>query len=462
MRNEGVFFFVILAVLFCSAACYAQQLPFTLRDAMILMAVEQLEERQQFSEPAASFDSREKAISAVISQLGETPQPWDERKGPPPVSTPKVRRKKVPGIGLVDSVFKRIASRIHPYLSAQATLDDNVDLSRKKRSSLEYSTTAGVRGSYITKGANSFNLDVFMTNEYFERRAEQNTQNLTIYSQFNFGVKRNTFSITNSYSTNYIADDSFGVKTDQLARSWSDTLGLSWGKHFNRIGFDINAAHSLTSYEDDYKTNDNALDSFGIGQYLMIGRKTRLSLDYQYQRTKYERMPASDSRLDTFSLELAGVVSPKITGAFNIDYSLSDPKVGTDSKTRAFGLNFAYGISNRTNLSLNLVHTVFDDAVGAATYYTEDAFILSGQHRMAFNPRLSLNFLSEVVYTDYPKRQGTHNENTIYTVGLGLGYAFRQWLDLNLSWEHARKQSNIDTDINYNQNTVLFTSTARF
>jgi|GEM_PF-3113645 len=462
MRNTSLFFFVILGILFCPVACYAQQLDFTLRDAMMIMAVEQLEQTQPFLGSEVPFDSREEAIADAISQLEESPRSLDKLIGRPPISKALTKRKELPGIGLIDSFFKKITSRLHPYFSGQATFDDNADLSRKKRSSLQYSSTAGLRGSYITKSANSLNLDVFMTNDYFERHAEDNVQNLTLNSQFNFGVKRNTFSISNSYVTNYIADDRFGIKTDQLQRSWTDTLSLSWGKRLNRIGFLAEAAHAQTSYEDDYKVNDSASDSFLIGPYLLIGRKTRLSLDYQYERTKYERMPASDSRSDTFNLELAGVVSPKVTGAFNVGYAMSDPKTGVDSKTRDFGLSFAYAVSKRTNLSLILLHTVYDDAAGDNTYSTEDAFTLTGKHRMAFNPRLSLSFLNNVVFKDYPKRQGTHNEYAIYTVGLGLEYAFRQWLDLSLSWEHARKHSNIDSDINYNQNTVLFTSTARF
>jgi hypothetical protein len=460
MRNRAIFFFAILAVLFCPAASLAQQVHFSARDEMMLMAVEQLSERQQLPAGEISFSSREEVISASINQLEDGKQALDKPIEEPQASIPQTSKKNTPGIGLVSSYLKKTISRIHPYLSAQATLNDNAGLSRKKRSSLQYITSAGVRTSYLTKARNSFNLDVFMNNAYYERHAEQNSQGLTVNSQYNFGVRRNTFSIGNSYFTNYIADDSFGIKTDLQRSYWADTLSLSWGKHFNRIGFDIGGARSESSYEDEYKTMDAATNSLGIGQYLFIGKKSRLSLGYYYRSTKHERVPTSDSRFDSFSLELAGVVSPKITGAFSINYDTSDLKEGIDSRTRDFGLGFAYRISNRSSLSLDLVHTVFDDTSGAMHYSTEDSFNLSVKHRLAFNPRLSLGFSSAVLFKDYPKWEGPHNDYSIYGLGLGLGYAFRQWLDLSLSWGHSRKYSNIDT--NYNQNTVVFMSSARF
>jgi hypothetical protein len=458
-RIRAIFFFAILAILSSSAA-YAQEVQFSVRDAMMLMAVEQLMESQPLPASEIPFSSREEVISSAINRLEES----QEISGKPiekfQVARPKSSKKGIPGVGLINSYLKKVTSRLHPYLSAQANFNDNADNSGKKRSSLGYSTSAGMRGSYITKGRNSFNIDAFMRNAYQERHAESNTQDLTVNSQFNFGVKRNTFSVANSYFTNYIADDDFGIKVDQLKQYWSDTLSLSWGKHFNRIGFDVGGAHSVTNYEDDYNTMDISSDSFGIAQYLFIGRKTRLSLGYYYKRTTNDRVPAEDTRTDSFSLELAGVVSPKITGAFNIGYDLLNIKVGRDTKTRDFGLSFAYRISNRSNLSLNLGHSIYDDSYAAANYYTDDTFSLSGKHRLAFNPRLSISFTNSVRYMNYHKLEGAHNNSITYGMGLGLTYAFRQWLDLSLSWAHTRLCSKISTD--YNANAVTFSSSARF
>ncbi len=460
MRNRAIFFFTILSFLFCPAAPLAQQVNFTVRDEMMFMAIEQLSEEQQLPAGEIFSPPREEAISTSINQLEDRKQALDKPIEGSQTSMPQISKKSTPGTGLVGPYLKKTVSRLHPYLSARAALNDNVDKLRKKRSSLGYSTSAGIRSSYVTKARSSLNLDVVMRNAYFERHAEDNTQDLTVNSQYNFGVKRNTFSIANSYFTNYIADDSFGIKTDQQASYWEDALSLSWGKHFNRIGFDIGWARGETSYEDAYKTRDNARNALEIDQYLFIGKKTRLSLGYQYGNTNHERVPTSDKRSDSISLELAGVVSPKITGAFNMDYDTTDFKKGADSKTIGFGLGFAYRISNRSSLSLDLLHSVIDDTSGAISYSTEDSFGLSGSHRLAFNPRLSVNFSSTVLYKDFPKWEGSHNEYSIYGLGLGLSYAFRQWIDLSLSWNHSRKYSNIDT--NYNQNTVVFTSSARF
>lgn len=325
---------------------------------------------------------------------------------------------------------------------------------------MTHSTSIGVRGGYTAKGGNSFNIDVVMNNAYKERNSDSNSQDMTVNAHFNFGFKRNTFTIGNSYFTNYIDEEPFGVKTELQQHYWSDSVSVSWGRHFNRIGFDVGGAHSEACYEDAYKTKDVSSDSFGIAQYLFIGRKTRLSLGYHYRRAKYERMPGSDLRTDSFSLELAGVVSPKITGAFNVGYGISDIKTGKDSRTKDFGLSFAYRISNRTNLSWDLNHGIYNDSYAATNYSTEDSFSFSGKHRLAFNPRLSLSFSGSAFYTDYPKIDGPRNYVKNYGVGLGLGYAFRKWLDLSLSWSHTRRYSNIGT--NYNRNTVVFTSSARF
>jgi hypothetical protein len=459
MRNTAVFFFAVFTILFWPTASYAQQIDFSARDEIMLMAIEQLKEEQQLSGSEISFSSREEVISTAINQLEGNKQALDKPIEELKTSKPQTSKKETPGIGLVNSYLKKITSRLHPYLSAGAAFNDNVNSTRKKRSSLLYATSAGIRGSY-TKGVSSFNLNAIMNTTYYERIAAQNTQDLTVDTSFNFGVKRNTLAIANSYFTNYIAADNLGIKTDQQICYWTDALSLSWGKYFNRIGFDIGGIHSQTSYEDDYKTSDTTSDFFTIGQYLIIAKKTRLSLGYYYKRYKYEWTPASDWKTDSFSLELASVFSPKITGAFSVSYDTKNFKEGNDSRTRSFGLGFAYRISNRSNLSLGLNHVVYDEAYGVTDYSTEDAFGLSGMHRLAFNPRLSLSFQSSAAYKDYPKRQGPHNDFTMYSIGLGLNYAFRQWFDLSLSWQHSRKYSNIDT--NYNQNGVLFTSTARF
>ena len=453
-----IFFFAIF-VIFSISVASAQEVQFSLRDAMMLMAVEQLTERQLLPANEMPRSSREEVISSAFSQLEERGD-FGQQREVLETAESKGRKGGIPGARLIHSYVKTLTSRLHPFLSTQTNLNDNADSSGKKRSKIDYSSSVGVRGSYISKGGGSLNIETFMKNAYQERHPQSNTQDLTVNMQMNFGLRRNTFSIANSYFTNYIADDKFGIEIDRLRRYWSDTLSFSWGKHFNRIGFDVGGAHSATVYEEDYNTLDFISDSFGIAQYLFIGKKTRLSLNYYYKRTAYDRDPAADSRADSFGLELAGVVSPKITGAFTIGYDLSNIKGGTDTKTRDFGLSFAYRISNRSNLSLSLSHLIHDDSIAATNYYTDDYFYLSGKHRLAFNQRLSISFANSVRYKNYLKLAGAHNNSITYGIAFGLGYAFRQWLDLSLGWGHTRVCTKLGDD--YNANTVTFSSSARF
>ena len=439
-------FFIVLITALWAEISGAQEIYFSPREELMQIMLDQLQEKREGLRKLQTGFTRRIGEEAIEKIMPEAQLPEKGKK--------EYKEKKPKTFYL-----KKITSRVHPYLNTETSFNDNVDALPKKRSDLGYTSSTGFKTSLMGQ-RRSLNLDAHMDNYYHERHPLDNTQSLGVSSAAAFGVGRNTLSVSNNYFTNWIANTDFGINEDEYTYYWSDALGFAWARNFNRLGFELGYGRSHSEYEETYKISDGSSDTFTVGQYLLLAKKTRLSLDYSCSLDKSERVHADDSRSDSYSVEIAGVLSPKITHSLTAGYQVTDPKEGADSRGKTFAMNLAYRVSNRTNLSLRLGHSIHKDKGGAENTLVGSTFALSGTHRLGFNPKLSLNFQNSVGYQEYPKNGSDDNDSRLYAVGLGLGYAFRKWLDLSLDWSHARMDSNLGT--NYNQNTVVFKTVSKF
>lgn len=427
-KSLSTFFIILVFILWAiPKISLGQQIPSLVRENLILVTLNQL----QTTEEAIEEAMKEAQLKVMEEKLIEA-----KEKG---------------------FSFKDLASRAHPYLTIQTKFDDNVDSTpTTRKSSLINTITPGLKMNFRGKGR-SLNLDMYIDNAYYNNRSRSNSQGITTYLLSNFGIERYTLSISDNYFSNYISTEELGI--NQVTNYWKNAFSSTLGRHFNRIGFDVGYSRTDYFYEPKSDANDYTDETFSFNQYLRIATKTRLLFEYSRGRTKYPHVPTSDSNYNNFNLAATGVLSSKLTSMAKMGYKVTDNKGAADTRDTTFTTDVGYRVSDRTNLTFTLKHSIHESAT-KSSYYIQDDFKLSGNHRLAFNPKFNLSFGYEADLKDYPKKAGFTGESNTYTWNFGLSYAFRRWLDFSLTYTNEKITSDVDTE--YNRNTITFKTQAKF
>lgn len=432
-RSDNCFVILILTFSLSHTLSFAQEIPFIPRENVIFAALNQLQR-----EVAIRDSMKEAQLRLLEGGFVEE----ETKKG---------------GFS-----FRDLASRTHPYLTLQTRFDDNVDTSAlTRKSSLINTITPGLKTNFIGKGK-SLNLDIHTDNRYYNNRPRSNSQSATIDILSNFSMGRYILSISEGYFTNYISTPEFGVKTDEFTFYWKNTFNSTLGCNFNRIGFDTGYKRIDYDYEPNSGLdNDRIEETYNFNQYLHIATKTRLLLEYSHGRIKYTHEPptSKDYTYNDFSLGLTGVPSSKLTGLLSTGYKEADYKEDDDYRDTTFTGNLGYNVSERTNFNFLLKYVIHEEAT-KQNYYIQKDFKLTGNHRLAFNPKFKLSLSYEADFYDYIKMADFSKENATHTWILGLSYAFRKWLDFSLNYTRKKTASNVDA--NYHQNIFLFKTQAKF
>ena len=444
LKREYFAIYLIIFILFfllsflCPAISLAQTVPLAARDNVILMALSQLQAR----EDKIIRDSMEEAQMKLLqgSLAGKVKKDVEAGRGP--------------------FSLKNLPSKIHPYVSHSVSILDNVDSHHDfKKSTIVNTVTPGFKMNLQDKARN-FAVESHINNQFYNNRRRSNAQSAQFDALANFNFKRCIFTVSNNYYTNYIASEDFGVDNSEVQNYWSDAINLVLVRNFNRIGFDLGYGRTSTINELASKQSDTISETISFNHYLRIASKTRFIFGYNYVRSTYVHMLNPDNSLgNNFSFSLAGVLSSKITALGEMNYAFTDNKISDDSKSTTFSGKLSHKISTRSNLSLGLTHSI-SEAATKSSNTTNNNFQLSGNHRLAFNPKLSLSFNSAASYTHYPKGIAYKQIDKAYALGLGLSYAFRPWVDFSMSWSHALNTSNVSLDTELN--TFLFSTQARF
>ncbi|MDP2923881.1 MAG: outer membrane beta-barrel protein [Candidatus Omnitrophota bacterium] len=356
--------------------------------------------------------------------------------------------------------LKTLPSRAHPYLTESVSYNDNVDSTKKnKKSALVNTFTPGLKMNFRDR-TKSLGLDLHINNSLYNNRRRSNRQSATSEAVATFNIRRYTMSISDSYFSNYLAWEEFGVDDNDFNKYWTNTLNVLMGRHFNRIGFDAGYKRANSKYEPNFKESDSTQETINFNQYLKVATKTQALFAYSYNRTKSPHASdPNDSHSNNFDLSLAGVLSPKVTALVEMAYLLTDNKTSADSRVTTLSAKLGHQVSRRSNLALTLSRSITDSAT-KANYCLGNTFNLTGNHRLAFNPKFNLSFNSGAAYSRYPKKADFTQKSETYTLGLGLSYAFRQWLDFSLDWAHTENRSNVSID--YYTNIFTFKTQAKF
>lgn len=427
---------------------FCQQTPFAPREDMMLFTMDKLQ---------AGYDKDDAIREATIEtqmKLAET-------------GLPKKPQEKQ-GAG------KSLKSRIHPYINSKISYDSNIDDAQyNAKGSMIFDTTPGVKMNFTGK-SKALNLDTHINTEYFNNRSEYDGVDASAGYSGYMNIGKYILSSSDIYNNNYLSNiselggrDEIYQREGILKRRWLNTFNLTLGRYFNRLGFDLGYRRQDIDYEPDFSIDEDKFVDTGIlNSYLRVATKTRLIFGYAHSRTEYRKKYLIYNS-DDFNLGLTGALSPKLTYLGRVDYFVNDSKpyndsdnpAETDSRVLTLTGNLGYAFSNRTNITFNYNHGIKNFA-NDSFYSLEDTFKLTGNHRLAFNPKFNLSLLYEADLNDYPKHIGfaAHTDN--YTLGCGLSYAFRQWLDFGLNWINVRVESDKETP--YTKNVVEFKTQARF
>ena len=431
-KNSHSRYFIILILSLWPNMSFAQQLAFSPRENIIFATLNRLQGKEE-----AIRDSMKEAQMKLIK----------DRYIDMEVS-------RVKGIN-----FKDLASRAHPYLSQETVFNGNINANTENKTAVANTLKPGLKMNFSGSGK-ALKLDMSVNNSYCNNRPANNLQEAEIDLLSNFSLGRYNLVFSEDYSNNYLANSRFVSK--DFVRYWKNTFAYQLGSQFNRLRFDIGYKRSDYDYEPDHSFNDQIEETYSLNQYLLIATKTRLSLEYSYERLKYKHKADSsgDSRYNDYNLALSNVLSDKLTDLIGMDYKVSDSKMGSHDRDFTLTGNIAYRISERTDLALNLSR-LFHKETSEAGDYIENSIGLSGNHRLAFNPKFSISFGGGAIYQDYNKATDSAGGSDIYSLNLGLTYAFRHWLDFGL--DYAYDKTNYESAPgSYHNNTVTFKTAARF
>ena len=428
-KNSHRWYFIILILSLWPNMSFAQQLAFSPRENIIFVTLNRLQDKEE-----AIRDSMKEAQMKLIK----------DRYIDMEVS-------RVKGIN-----FKDLASRTHPYLSHQAVFNDNIDAKQdNKKTALINTVKPGLKMNFNGKGK-TLKVDMFINGSYYHNRPRNNLQETEMDLLGNFSLGRYILSLSEDYYNNYIA------KIPDFAHCWRSTFTSLLGSQFNRLRFDIGYKRSDSDYEPDHSSSEQTEETYSLNQYLLIATKTRLSLEYSYGLLKYKHKADSsgNSRYNDYNLALSNVLSAKLTDLIGMGYKVSDSKTGNHNRDFTLTGNIAYRISERTNLALNLSH-LFHMEKDEAGNSIDRGISLSGNHRLAFNPKFSISFGGGASYHDYTKAADRAGESDSYSLNLGLAYAFRYWLDFGLDYAYS-KTNYESAPVSPHNNTVTFKTAARF
>lgn len=422
----------------------AQQVPFSPRENAILSTLNQLQDVKDIDGGVDGFvddfkkESQRRAVESSIIKAQQRNKKKDKGKG---------------------FSFKELRGRMHTYANSSIKFDDNITSNPEMKSEGIYTVTPGAKINFASKGK-SLSLDFHVDDKYYHKRTEAGYRTIDFSALSNVGLGRYVLSFFDNYST-YMTRPKVDVSGGRAIVYQKNNIKTTLGRSFNHIGFDTGYERTDYSYEEAGKLGDHTEEKISLNQYLKIAKKTRLLWEYLYghNSSTYRSSSSGDYGYYDNNLTVTGVLSAKLNGLAKIGYKAQDNKGQEDFRDITFFWQMGYGASDRANFSLKLKQ-VLHRPVTDSDRSIETNFSLSGNHRLAFNPRFNLSFGYEVDYFDYPKRAFYLNKTDTYTLDLGLRYAFRQWIDFSLDYKRKRINSNFSAD--YYNNLVTISSQARF
>lgn len=346
-------------------------------------------------------------------------------------------------------------------LNTQIKYDDNVTLNKEKEDDWIYNINP-IMNLKLTRGQSYLGLNYNYNYDYYLKGTSPNVHTHQFTTTF-FYKPSNIFSfqLNELFQGTGAIDlfklvpftiDRFNRAHNQVnANKLSTVLTyMPWGKtNLAHLNFTDERAYSN---ERPLESNSQNLEA-DIEHYLNPIASVYLGLGFGV--THYEEVGTKDK--DTLSniLGLKYDLDPITKAEAKFSYDMNDYDDGTDDKAYKLDCTLRHKLSNLTNISgtytLGFTSTVSTDY---RRYHT-NKLALSLSHQ--FTQKLSLSLASTYTLDNYSEGdfigtgEAVDKERKKYDIDLGLNHHLYKWLNLTLSYRHARTLSEF-ADESYRDN----------
>lgn len=232
-----------------------------------------------------------------------------------------------------------------------------------------------------------------------------------------------------------------------------------------KIRLKADYANYMVSYarQETASLLDRTDHSFTGRLYYRFMPKTALFASYSQIHMTYEDNDLRDNDARNFSAGITWNVTAKTRGTIRAGYDVRDyGDTGDDEELTGyiFQANIHYQVSSKTELGLRGYHRNEESYYANYDFTRTTAVGLS--YHQALTYRIALDLSGWYRWLDYDVRDDAifapDRSDQSADVECALVYAFRKWLSAALSYQHRRRDSDIDWET-FSGNTAMLTIT---
>jgi polysaccharide biosynthesis protein VpsM len=337
---------------------------------------------------------------------------------------------------VIAAPFLAIGDNAELYLTAstEARYEDNVALAPDalKQDDLIYEFTPGFELVYGKKGKFKSTLDVF---EQIVRYTDLNSLDNDLFNVIwaaNYKGAKLTVDADASFrqlnqNTRALAGAIF-VRRDTTAGKVKAEYAFT-----AKTKADVGVQYDETSYKNPAFIDSNSY-TIPVNYYYGISSKVDLSAGVRYRQTQVD-VVRSDSKDLNYNVGARGEFTAKLTGSFNVGYTIRSYDAASDDGLVAVNAGLNYELTPKTKLSLDMSKDFDTSAFGTSQEMTHIIFGAQTQFSQSLSGRASLEY--ERINFAGPR------EDDYYAAAIGFDYAINQHISLSTAYNYEENSSNV-------------------
>lgn len=317
--------------------------------------------------------------------------------------------------------------------NAQTRFEDNVSLASDalKQDDVIFEFTPGFELLYGKRSAVRSSLSVY---EQFIRYADLNGLDSELFNAI-FTSEYTGTKLTANAEASYrqLNQNTRAVAGAVLVRR--DTYAAKLNAEYaftEKTKGGTGIQYEKTDYELAGFTDSQSF-SVPLNYYYAISPKVDLSAGFRYRQTDVDAINADTEDLN-FNVGARGEFTPKLSGSFDIGYTLRKPDVGSDEGLVAANAGLTYAYSLKTQFTLGLRRDFDTSATGQSQ---ESSSITLGASTR-FNESFAANASLQYQDIDYPAARS----DQYVSASVGVTYTYNQLLSFGAAYTHQNNSSN--------------------
>ncbi|MHB8882362.1 MAG: porin [Thermodesulfovibrionales bacterium] len=212
-----------------------------------------------------------------------------------------------------------------------------------------------------------------------------------------------------------------------------------------------------TEVRNDFR--DRTDDAFSAYAFYKIRPRLALFGQYEYVNVDYDETFLPDSKEHHLFGGLRWDITERSKGSVKAGYAIKEPKGSKRSTDLTYEVGLDHRLTSRTTLNVNASRKYGESDVVSAGNFTVSDSVGAGLSQR-FTPKLTaradLSYTRDRYQNDLVLGGQTGRlRDQYYKGGLGLEYAFKEWLSFDLGYTYSKRESNF-TLFDYVNNTVFF------